>query len=148
MARVLGLLLSSITAIFDMETRTELVMLQKTMVVVEGVCRHLDPHLDIWKVSDPVVREWIERNLGPVGKIEDAGRGLSTLAGVAARAPEMALRAERLLTQLERDTENGLSLAPRSIERAGEAGAWRSRLLVGALWVIAIALVVGVMNGG
>jgi len=147
MARVLGLLFE-ITAIFDMETRTELVMLQKTMVVVEGVCRHLDPHLDIWKVSDPVVREWIERNLGPVGKIEDAGRGLSTLAGVAARAPEMALRAERLLTQLERDTENGLSLAPRSIERAGEAGAWRSRLLVGALWVIAIALVVGVMNGG
>ncbi|MGY6568905.1 MAG: 2-polyprenylphenol 6-hydroxylase [Salinarimonas sp.] len=129
MARVLGLLFE-ITAIFDMETRTELVMLQKTMVVVEGVCRHLDPHLDIWKLSDPVVREWIERNLGPIGKIEDAGRGLSTLAGVAARAPEMALRAERLLTQLERDTEKGIALSPNSIERAGEAAAWRGRALV------------------
>ncbi|MGY6644319.1 MAG: 2-polyprenylphenol 6-hydroxylase [Salinarimonas sp.] len=147
MARVLGLLFE-ITAIFDMETRTELVMLQKTMVVVEGVCRHLDPHLDIWKVSDPVVREWIERNLGPVGKIEDAGRGLSTLAGIAARAPELALRTERLITQLERDTEKGIALSPDSIERAGEAAAWRGRALVAALWVIAIALVVGVVNGG
>jgi ubiquinone biosynthesis protein len=142
MARVLGLLFE-ITAIFDMETRTELVMLQKTMVVVEGVARNLDPHLDMWTISEPVVREWIERNLGPVGKIEDVGRGVSILAGMVTRLPEIAIHAERLLLQLERDTEKGISLSPSSIERAGEAAATRGRMVALALWVIAIALVVG-----
>nr|AAB97413.3 AarF [Bradyrhizobium japonicum] len=53
--------------LFDMTTRPELILLQKTMVVVEGVARGFDPRLDIWKTADPVVREWIERNLGPIG---------------------------------------------------------------------------------
>ena len=61
--------------LFDMATRTELVLLQKTMVVVEGVSRTLDPNFDMWHVAEPVIREWIERNLGPIGKIEEAGRG-------------------------------------------------------------------------
>ena len=64
MAKLLTLLLE-VTGLFDMRTRPELILLQKTMVVVEGVARGFDPKLDIWKVADPVVREWIERNLGP-----------------------------------------------------------------------------------
>ena len=66
MAKLLTLLLE-VTGLFDMRTRPELILLQKTMVVVEGVARGFDPKLDIWKIADPVVREWIERNLGPVG---------------------------------------------------------------------------------
>ena len=84
-----------------MATRTELVMLQKTMVVVEGVARTLDPKLDMWTTAEPVVRDWIERNLGPIGRIEEAGRGLKTLAGVVGDLPELALRAERVLAKLE-----------------------------------------------
>ncbi len=72
MAKLLTLLLE-VTGLFDMRTRPELILLQKTMVVVEGVARSFDPKLDIWKISEPVVREWIERNLGPVGRIH--GRG-------------------------------------------------------------------------
>ena len=71
MAKLLTLLLE-VTGLFDMRTRPELILLQKTMVVVEGVARSFDPKLDIWKVADPVVREWIERNLGPIGKVEGA----------------------------------------------------------------------------
>jgi ubiquinone biosynthesis protein len=52
MARLLTLLFE-VTAIFDMATRTELVMLQKTMVVVEGVARQLDPKLDMWTTAEP-----------------------------------------------------------------------------------------------
>ena len=74
MARVL-LQLFDITRQFGMHLRPELILLQKTMVVVEGVARSFDPKLDIWKVADPVVREWIERNLGPVGRIESAVAG-------------------------------------------------------------------------
>ena len=68
MAKLLTLLLE-VTGLFDMRTRPELILLQKTMVVVEGVARSFDPKLDIWKVADPVVREWIERNLGPIGRM-------------------------------------------------------------------------------
>ncbi len=141
MARVLALLFE-VTAIFEMQTRTELVMLQKTMVVVEGVARRLDPHLDMWTIAEPVVREWIERNLGPIGKIEDVGRGARTLFGVLQDLPDIAVRAERLLIQLEQGTERGIALAPSSIERAGEAAAGRGRALVVGVWVIAIALVI------
>ncbi len=58
MAKVLTLLFD-VTALFDMSTRTELVMLQKTMVVVEGVARSLDPRLDMWTTAEPVVRAWL-----------------------------------------------------------------------------------------
>jgi ubiquinone biosynthesis protein len=58
-----------------MRTRPELLLLQKTMVVVEGVARSLDPKLDMWSTAEPVVREWIARNLGPVGRLEDAVEG-------------------------------------------------------------------------
>lgn len=67
MAKLLTLLLE-VTGLFDMQTRPELILLQKTMVVVEGVARSFDPKLDIWTVADPVVREWITENLGQIGR--------------------------------------------------------------------------------
>ena len=76
MAKLL-MLLFEVTGLFDMRTRPELLLLQKTMVVVEGVARSLDPKLDMWTVSEPVVREWMERHLGPAGRIEDAAQGAS-----------------------------------------------------------------------
>ncbi len=144
MARVLTLLFE-VTALFDMRTRTELVMLQKTMVVVEGVARNLDPHLDMWSTAEPVVRSWIERNLGPIGRIEDAGRGVWTLAGVLADLPEMAQRGERLLEKLERIADRGVGVAPEAIERAGDAASRRGAWTEIALWIIAGALVVGLI---
>ena len=66
MAKLLTLLFE-VTELFDMETRPELVLLQKTMVVVEGVARMLDPAFNMWKTSEPVVGDWIRGNLGPRG---------------------------------------------------------------------------------
>ena len=65
MAKLLTLLFE-ITALFEMTTRVELVMLQKTMVVVEGVARKLDPQLNMWSTAEPVVGAWIAENLGPL----------------------------------------------------------------------------------
>jgi ubiquinone biosynthesis protein len=96
MAKLLTLLFE-ITALFDMATRIELVMLQKTMVVVEGVARKLDPHLDMWATAEPVVGAWIAENLGPRGKIEDAGRGVSSLLKIVADAPQRLERLGRLI---------------------------------------------------
>ena len=87
MAKLLTLLFE-VTALFEMTTRLELVMLQKTMVVVEGVARKLDPHLDMWATAEPVVGGWIAENLGPSGKLEDANQGLSRLLRQIGGAPE------------------------------------------------------------
>jgi ubiquinone biosynthesis protein len=140
MARVFTLLFE-VTALFDMRTRTELVMLQKTMVVVEGVARSLDPKLDMWTTSEPVVRPWVERHLGPVGRLEDAGRGVLTLAGVLGDLPAVALRAERVLAKLERVTDRGIGIAPESIEGAGRSAAGQGFWLTAAMWTIAGSLV-------
>jgi ubiquinone biosynthesis protein len=100
MAKLLTLLFE-ITALFDMATRIELVMLQKTMVVVEGVARKLDPRLDMWATAEPVVGGWIAENLGPRGKIEDFGRGLALLADIIADAPQRLERVGRLIERWE-----------------------------------------------
>jgi ubiquinone biosynthesis protein len=92
MAKLLTLLFE-VTALFDMSTRLELVMLQKTMVVVEGVARKLDPRLNMWATAEPVVGAWIADNLGPRGRLEDIGRGIGALARLIGESPE---RLERL----------------------------------------------------
>ncbi|HEX4097534.1 MAG TPA: 2-polyprenylphenol 6-hydroxylase [Caulobacteraceae bacterium] len=85
--------LFEITALFDMRLRPELVLLQKTMMVTEGVARRLDPEHDIWKAADPVVRRYILRELGPAARIrqllEDGLRALEDLAR-RAEAPAVA----------------------------------------------------------
>ena len=86
MAKLLTLLFE-VTGLFDMRTRPELLLLQKTMVVVEGVGRTLDPKLDMWTVADPVVREWIERNLGPAGRLEDVAKAPARSAASRRRCP-------------------------------------------------------------
>jgi ubiquinone biosynthesis protein len=136
MAKLLTLLFE-ITALFDMRTRPELVMLQKTMVVVEGVARRLDPRLNLWSTADPVVRGWIEENLGPIGKLSDAGRSLSQLGRAAIALPEMLDRAERLTRKLEDATKHGFELSAHSVEAIGKAEARRARWGNAALWAIA-----------
>ena len=139
MAKLLTLLFE-VTAIFDMETRPELLLLQKTMVVVEGVARGFDPHLDIWTTAEPVVREWIERNLGPIGRIEGAVSGASDLGKIFAGLPGIAARSVALLARSEALTRNGLLLAPETVEAIGRAEARQSRWLTAGIWAIAVAL--------
>ncbi len=70
MARLLSYLFE-VTERFGMETRTELILLQRTMVVVEGVSRSLDPHINIWEVARPVVENYIKDNVGPKALLRD-----------------------------------------------------------------------------
>ncbi|MGC1557845.1 MAG: AarF/UbiB family protein, partial [Methylovirgula sp.] len=140
MARVLTLLFE-ITALFDMKTRTELVLLQKTMVVVEGVARGLDPKLDMWSTAEPVVHGWIEKNLGPIGKIEDTGRALAALGQFAANLPTALLRTENIVDQIARMAEEGFELSETAIAKIGEAEARGARLGHFALWIIVVIMI-------
>ncbi len=71
MGRLLGQLFE-ITDLFDMRLRPELILLQKTMVSVEGVARRLNPDHDLWAAAQPVVERWIRRELGPQAQVRDA----------------------------------------------------------------------------
>ena len=82
MGRLLGQLFE-ITGLFDMHMRSELILLQKTMVTVEGVARRIDPDNDIWAAAKPVVERWITRELSPAARIKDfAARGQKLLDGL------------------------------------------------------------------
>ena len=140
MARLLTLLFE-VTEIFQMQTRPELLMLQKTMVVVEGVARSLDTRLDMWRTAEPVVREWIERNLGPVGIAEEASAELRQLVRGLAAAPELLLRLERISVDVEDVVHGGLSYSDESIQAIVKGV--RSASLLSNIALIAIA--VGVM---
>lgn len=97
MARVLQQLFD-VTEHFGMETRPELILLQRTMVVVEGVARSLDPNFDMWEAARPEVERWMKDNLGPVGM----GRRLLETASIARRVgPRLPELADKLVTALE-----------------------------------------------
>ena len=97
MGRLLGLLFE-ITALFDMHLRPELVLLQKTMVTVEGVARKIDPEHNLWSAAEPVVRRWIMRELSPVARARDlagdAVKALQALARLAEAPPAPVAAAE------------------------------------------------------
>jgi ubiquinone biosynthesis protein len=100
MGRLLGQLFE-ITGLFDMHLRPELVLLQKTMVTVEGVARRIDPESDIWTAARPVVERWIAREVSPVRRLKDIGeQGLRAVEGLArwaetANLPPTVVAAER-----------------------------------------------------
>jgi ubiquinone biosynthesis protein len=141
MAKLL-MLLFEVTGLFDMRTRPELLLLQKTMVVVEGVARSLDPKLDMWTTSEPVVREWIERHLGAAGTLESAAEGAADVGRFLGTVPGLLTRAGRLADQLDAATRDGIVLAPETVAAIGRAEAQRNRWTATALWVIAALLAV------
>jgi ubiquinone biosynthesis protein len=87
--------LFELTERFGMQTRTELILLQRTMVVVEGVARSLDPKINIWQVARPVVEGYIRKNIGPVAVIGDLLSSARILSRFGPRLP--MLIEERLL---------------------------------------------------
>jgi len=127
MAKLLTLLFE-VTALFEMTTRLELVMLQKTMVVVEGVARKLDPHLNMWATAEPVVGGWIADNLGPRGRLEDIGRGVSRLVRQIGDSPQ---RLEKLGRWIDRWEERPPDYSQPPPSRVGGI----------SLWLIALTLI-------
>jgi ubiquinone biosynthesis protein len=136
MARLLTQLFE-VTELFQMRMRPELLLLQKTMVVVEGVARYLDPNINMWMAAEPVVRVWIEEQLGPAAQIRDAVVNASEFASALRQAPELFDKGARIVEALNE-------------ERAALASSLqRQRLMmliplwtaIGALVAIALSLV-------
>ncbi len=89
MGRLLAYLFD-VTERFGMETRTELILLQRTMVVVEGVARSLNPHINIWQTARPVVETYIRQNIGPRALARDLRRTAEVIGRFGPRLPSIA----------------------------------------------------------
>ena len=105
-AKLLGQMFS-IAAEFEMEVQPQLLLMQKTMMVAEGVGRMLDPRFNMWELSTPLIEEWVQANFGVKAK----------LCTVANEAGNMAKKLPQLLTQIENSFKNlgdasGLKLHP------------------------------------
>jgi ubiquinone biosynthesis protein len=88
MARLLTYLFE-VTERFGMETRTELILLQRTMVVVEGVARSLNPKINIWEVASPIVTDYIAKSIGPQAALRDLKNTAVVLARFGPRLPDL-----------------------------------------------------------
>jgi ubiquinone biosynthesis protein len=139
MADLLGQLFAY-TEVFDMQTRPELILLQKSMVIVEGVARSLDPSLNMWVAAEPVAKEWVEANYGARGALRKAGEGATTLGRILAEVPDMLAEAERAATGLALMAREGLRLDPATVESLAEATHRKGRLASLATWIGALSL--------
>ncbi|HEX4303892.1 MAG TPA: 2-polyprenylphenol 6-hydroxylase [Rhizomicrobium sp.] len=136
MARLLAQLFDT-TYRFDMEAQPQLVLLQKTMMVVEGVARSLDPDFDMWEASRPVVESWMLDRLGPEGRLREAADGMSALGRVAQNLPQLLRNAEIISAML---ADGGVRLHPESVNLIAAAQVSRTRHVRVAIWIAAGAL--------
>ena len=144
MADLLGQLFAY-TDVFDMETRPELILLQKSMVIVEGVARALDPNLNLWVAAEPIAKEWMEQNLGAIGRLREAGEGAGEIAKILGDLPQLMQHADRATQALGAMSTSGLRLDDDTVQRMASsrgrgAAMARAALWIGALSLLAIAL--------
>ena len=127
---------------FDMEAQPQLMLLQKTMVVVEGVARGLDPDFDIWEAARPVAEKWVHETMGPEAALTRAGETFSALGKLAQDLPALVKNAEELSQMV---AEGGVRLHPDTARQIAAEQERRSRpariALITVLAVIAVALV-------
>src|SRR5260370_22769723 len=98
-ARLLAQLFE-ITEQFDMETQPQLLLLQKTMVVIEGVGRRLDPEINIWTLARPLIEDWMRENRGPEARLR---LGLETVADLVERLPRLVRSLAPLIAAVSRE---------------------------------------------
>ncbi|HEY8129631.1 MAG TPA: 2-polyprenylphenol 6-hydroxylase [Hyphomicrobium sp.] len=143
MADLLGQLFAY-TEVFDMQTRPELILLQKSMVIVEGVARDLDPTLNVWIAAEPVAKEWVESKLSALGRLREAGRGAEAIGDVLMKTPGLLQNIAQAISGFSEMSRTGVRLDDQTVENI-KSSSKRSRvadaaLLIGALSLAAIAL--------
>ncbi|MEO0939568.1 MAG: 2-polyprenylphenol 6-hydroxylase [Pseudomonadota bacterium] len=130
MGRLLAYLFE-VTERFGMETRTELILLQRTMVVVEGVARSLNPQINIWEVASPIVSDYIQKSIGPRAALRDLAKTAQVLARFGPRLPGIVEAA--LIRQS-------------NPEPPARRGFWRWITLAAILGAAAMAAMIGVID--
>ena len=127
-ARLLAQLFQ-LTEAFSMPVQPQLLLLQKNMLMAEGVSRRLDAQLNIWTLAQPLIVDWMRANRGPQARVRDTTRELL-------RALE---RVPSTLRNIDRAAQCMAEAAPQP-GRDGQASGWRPTALALAPWLLAAAL--------
>ena len=135
--------LFEITEKFNMQTQIQLLLLQKTMVVVEGVARKLDPDTNIWSISRPILEGWLKEIKNPVNKFSET---IDEASEVLKRLPDLPLimdRANDVMTLIAEGKFNPNSLAYHSLrEEKLKLEMMRNKILTGVLVLVIFVLIV------
>lgn len=137
LARLLAQLFQ-ITETFAMETQPQLLLLQKTMVVVEGIGLRLNPNLNMWGLARPILEDWIRETMSPEAKVREA---LTEGMALAQRLPKLVADAEAALASI---ANGGVRLHPETV-RALAVEQDRRRGSGRAIFWGAVVLAVGVV---
>ena len=140
MADLLGQLFAY-TELFDMQTRPELILLQKSMVIVEGVARDLDPSLNVWVAAEPVAKEWMDANLSPLGRLKEAGRGAGAIGDIVMKTPALLQNAAQAIHGFSQMANAGVRLDDETVEKIASRSR-RNRAGDAALWIGAVSLAI------
>ncbi len=117
-----------------METQPQLLLLQKTMLVAEGVGRTLDPTVNMWALAQPLIEEWMRENRGVEARLADAA---INLIDTIERLPTLVRNFERVVSDM---AEEGLRLETETASGARARGRRSVAWLELPLWLAALAL--------
>ena len=135
--------LFEVTEKFNMQTQIQLLLLQKTMVVVEGVARKLDPDSNIWIISRPILENWLKELKDPINKVNEA---VNEASEVLKRLPDLPIimdRANEVMTLISEGKFNPNTLAYRSLrEEELKLELIRNKILGGVLVLVIFVLLV------
>tara|TARA_B100000427_G_C15496560_1_gene590067 strand:- start:197 stop:1768 length:1572 start_codon:yes stop_codon:yes gene_type:complete len=135
--------LFEITEKFNMQTQIQLLLLQKTMVVVEGVARNLDPETNIWDISRPILEDWLKDVKDPINKASEV---IGEASEVLKRLPDLPIimdRANDVMTLIAEGKFNPNTLAYHSLkEEELKLEIIRNKILGGVLILVIFALIV------
>ncbi|MCA1941847.1 MAG: 2-polyprenylphenol 6-hydroxylase [Caenispirillum bisanense] len=135
-ARLLGQLFA-VTETFEMEAQPQLLLLQKSMLVAEGVGRRMAPDINMWELAQPLIEDWMRDNLGPEARIRQTVGGV---VGTLEKLPKIIDDGEKIAAMI---TSGGVRLHPETLAAlAGQRVARRSRMTVLMLlpWVLVVIL--------
>jgi ubiquinone biosynthesis protein len=126
--------LFEITEQFEMETQPQLLLLQKTMLIAEGVGRRLDPTINMWELAYPLIEDWMRENRGPEARLRQS---LEQVAQAVAQLPRLIVGIDRVSTDL---AEGGLRLHPDSLRELTDALRGQRSAAELPLWILVAVL--------
>ena len=135
--------LFDVTEKFNMQTQPQLLMLQKTMVVVEGVARKLNPNTNIWTTSKPVLENWLRETKDPIIAINETLQNTSEVIKRLPEFPEIMDKANQALTylasgQIPQNSNSYTALKSKKSEMI----AFRNQSIIGLLVLVIFGLLV------
>ena len=135
--------LFEITEKFNMSTQIQLLLLQKTMVVVEGVARNLDPNTNIWEVSKPVIEDWLKDIKNPINKISEVADNASEVLKRLPNLPIIMDRANDVMGLIAEGKFNPNTMAYHSLKNEElKLEIMRNKILGGVLVLVIFAIIV------